>query len=191
MKFQLPVKGCFLQRCHEINDERERERERETERVPRKRLRESIRSVAKASRLARFNLVKVLSYHFNSVLSHAHGSLLRQIGRYCVLRGHAETFAVRRAPARVVSLLCQASCSALLVLGMKAFHGTAGRKSEKKWKVSRLSSLHGFPDRYAISTVSCIFYVSDSRPLSLANFVDLSLTLSLYTSNDVTTWWFF
>lgn len=55
MKFQLPVKGCFLQRCHEINDERKkRERERETEagRVPRKRLNESIRSAATASRLA-------------------------------------------------------------------------------------------------------------------------------------------
>ncbi len=90
--------------------------------MPRKQLSESIRSMAKASRLARFNLVKVLSYHFNSVLSHAHGSLSRQIDRYCALRGHAETFAVRRAPARVVSLLCQASCSALLMLGMKAFH---------------------------------------------------------------------
>jgi len=29
MKFQLPVKGCFLQRCHEINDERKKERERD------------------------------------------------------------------------------------------------------------------------------------------------------------------
>lgn len=32
MKFQLPVKGCFLQRCHEINDERKK-RERERERL--------------------------------------------------------------------------------------------------------------------------------------------------------------
>lgn len=52
MKFQLPVKGCFLQRCHEINDERKKERETEAGRVPRKRLNESIRSVATASRLA-------------------------------------------------------------------------------------------------------------------------------------------
>lgn len=48
MKFQLPVKGCFLQRCREINDER-KERERGE---GRKSVAQTTRSVAKASRLA-------------------------------------------------------------------------------------------------------------------------------------------
>ncbi len=165
MKFQLPVKGCFLQRCHEINDERKRERERERERRRQEECRanDSVKVSGPwrrrpfQQRAARFNLVKVFSYHFNSVLSHAHGSLSRQIGRYRALRGHAETFTVpvrRFAPLPGLVL-----CSSCAWDESFSFYLTAGRKSEKKREFARLSSLHCFPDRYAISTFRCIFYV--------------------------------
>lgn len=80
--------------------------------MPRKRLNESIRSVATASR---FNLVKVLSYHFNSVLSHAQITVEadRQILRAQRACGDIHSASAQRAcqasfrsAARPLALLC-------------------------------------------------------------------------------------
>lgn len=101
MKFQLPVKGCFLQRCHEINDERKKKRERERRRQEECRANDSTKVSGPLRRRPvliwlKFSLIILIAFF------HTHRSLLRQIGRYCALRGHAETFTVpvRRAPAR-------------------------------------------------------------------------------------------
>lgn len=172
MKFQLPVKGCFLQRCHEINDERKK-RERDGGRKSAAQTTQRKYPVRcdgvpfSGARLVliwlKFSLIILIAFF------HTHRSLLRQIGRYCALRGHAETFTVpvRSAPARrrFAPLPGLSLCSACAWDKSISFYVTVGRKNEKKREFARLSS--SFPEiDIPLAQLAAVFWLRNSWYLS-------------------------
>ncbi len=183
MKFQLPVKGCFLQRCHEINDERKRERERDGGRksaaqtTPWKYPVRGDGVPFSSAQLGliwlKFSLIILIAF-FHTRTDHCRGRSA-DIARSEGMQRHSQCQCV-------VPLRCQASCSALLVLGMKAFHFTSRLDVKVRRKESLLDCPHctAFQIDMPLAHLDAFFMFCDIRPLSLANFVDLSLTITLY-----------